>query len=154
MASLSRLLLPLAALARFFSLSRHERLAGILLSVFMLCGAGYRIWLHHRQSQVLAILPPAPTASIETLDELPPQPVLLNTADREQLERLPGIGPTRADAILEYRRRHGNFRSLDELDQVPGIGPGTIERVKPFLVLEAAASGDEPPPVNSIPETK
>lgn len=53
----------------------------------------------------------------------------LNTADAATLAReLQGIGESRARAIVEHRRRHGPFRSVDELALVRGIGPKTVER--------------------------
>jgi competence protein ComEA len=53
----------------------------------------------------------------------------LNTADAATLAReLQGIGESRALAIVEHRRRHGPFRSVDELALVRGIGPKTVER--------------------------
>jgi competence protein ComEA len=50
-------------------------------------------------------------------------PVSLNTATAEQLDTLDGVGPATAQKILDYRREHGGFRSIDDLGEVPGIGP-------------------------------
>jgi competence protein ComEA len=52
----------------------------------------------------------------------PTTPVSLSTATAEQLETLPGVGPVLAQHIIDYRTRHGTFRSVDELRQVTGIG--------------------------------
>jgi competence protein ComEA len=52
----------------------------------------------------------------------PAGPVDLNTATAEQLDQLEGIGPGMAGTILEYRKEHGGFGSVEELGQVPGIG--------------------------------
>ncbi|WP_435372355.1 helix-hairpin-helix domain-containing protein [Streptomyces ficellus] len=49
-------------------------------------------------------------------------PVSLNTATVEQLDTLPGVGPVLAQHIVDYRTRHGGFRSVDELREVNGIG--------------------------------
>ena len=57
----------------------------------------------------------------------------INTADKEQLILLPGIGPVIADAILAYRKDNGNFKSIDELTKVKGIGEKTLVKLKPFL---------------------
>lgn len=59
----------------------------------------------------------------------------LNTADTSSLETLPGIGPGRAQAIVDYRRQHGPFRRLQDLEQVRGIGPQIFSRVKPYLII-------------------
>lgn len=53
----------------------------------------------------------------------PSTPVNLNTATAEQLDTLEGVGPVTAQKILDWRREHGGFRSVDDLAQVPGIGP-------------------------------
>ncbi len=56
----------------------------------------------------------------------------VNTAAAKELEELPGVGPSTAEKIVEYRRRHGSFKSVNELEEVPGIGPKTLEKIKPF----------------------
>ncbi|MEW2408131.1 ComEA family DNA-binding protein [Streptomyces griseoviridis] len=53
---------------------------------------------------------------------VPGAPVSLNTATADQLDTLPGVGPVLAQHIVDYRTRHGGFRSVDELRQVNGIG--------------------------------
>jgi competence protein ComEA len=60
----------------------------------------------------------------------PSGPVHLNTATLEQLDALPGVGPTTAQRILDYRQEHGAFASVDELDAVPGIGPARLEQLR------------------------
>jgi competence protein ComEA len=60
-------------------------------------------------------------------DPSPTAPLDLNTATLEQLDALPGIGPTTAQKILDYRQAHGSFHAVSELDAVPGIGQGRID---------------------------
>jgi len=57
-------------------------------------------------------------------------PVNLNTATLEQLDALPGVGPATAQAILDYRKQHGRFRSVQDLLQVGGIGPAKLEKLR------------------------
>lgn len=55
-------------------------------------------------------------------------PVDINQADAQALSQaLQGVGPAKAQAIVEYREQHGPFRSVHELTQVPGIGARTVE---------------------------
>ena len=63
-------------------------------------------------------------------DTAPSGPVHLNSATLEQLDALPGIGPVTAQKILDYRRQHGAFGSVDALDAVPGIGPARLEQLR------------------------
>ncbi len=65
----------------------------------------------------------------------------INTATQSELESLPGIGPTKARAILEYRRQHGPFQSVDDLAKVKGIGPATVERLRPEVIAGPARRG-------------
>lgn len=60
----------------------------------------------------------------------------VNLADVQQLQQLPGISQATAEAIIQYRRKHGAFLSLDELTRVKGIGAATLEQIRPLLVLE------------------
>ena len=61
--------------------------------------------------------------------------VNINTADVEELDGLPEVGPATAEAIIEYRRVNGVFRTISELEEVPGNGPATLEKIKPFATV-------------------
>lgn len=63
-------------------------------------------------------------------------PVVLNRADATELQRLPGVGAKRAEAILKLRQRLGRFRRPSDLLRVKGIGRRTLERMLPHLVLD------------------
>jgi competence protein ComEA len=54
----------------------------------------------------------------------------INTASSIELENLPGIGPTTAQKIIDYREQNGPFLSIEDIINVSGIGPGTYERIK------------------------
>ena len=59
----------------------------------------------------------------------------LNTATKEELIALSGIGPAKAQAIIDYRNQHGGFKSVDELKDVKGIGARRFEKLKPELTV-------------------
>ncbi|HET9749351.1 MAG TPA: helix-hairpin-helix domain-containing protein [Casimicrobiaceae bacterium] len=63
----------------------------------------------------------------------------LNTATKEQLVALSGIGPAKAQAILDYRTQHGGFKSIDELKDVKGIGARRFDKIKSELTVGAPA---------------
>lgn len=54
----------------------------------------------------------------------------INTADISQLETLPGIGPSKANAIVAYREEHGSFQSIEDIQNVTGIGAKTYEKLQ------------------------
>lgn len=64
-----------------------------------------------------------------------PGSISLNTADAATLDRLPGVGPATAEKILEYRKAHGGFSSIEEVLAVKGIGPKKLEAMRKYLKL-------------------
>ncbi|EZQ11788.1 MULTISPECIES: ComEA family DNA-binding protein [unclassified Acinetobacter] len=61
--------------------------------------------------------------------------VRLNTASMVELQMIKGVGEKKAAAIIEYRQKHGSFKSVDELQNVKGIGPKFIEKNRNQLAL-------------------
>ncbi len=65
----------------------------------------------------------------------PGEQIGLNSATLEQLERLPGVGPSMAARILAYRQQSGGFAKIEDLTLVTGIGPKKYAKMAPFLTL-------------------
>lgn len=59
----------------------------------------------------------------------------INRASAEQLTALPGIGPAKAGAIVDYRETYGKFETIEQLMEVKGIGPKTFARLKHLIEL-------------------
>src|SRR5512138_1886742 len=59
----------------------------------------------------------------------------INTASNAELDTLPGIGPTTAQKIIDYREQNGPFVSTEDLVNVSGIGPATYERLKNLITV-------------------
>lgn len=88
-----------------------------------------RSWLLAALGLVLLLGAPVRAADTEKLV------VNVNTASFEELQALPGIGESRARAILAAREERGGFRSVDELLEVKGIGPTNLERLRPHATV-------------------
>lgn len=61
--------------------------------------------------------------------------VNVNTASAEELQLLPGVGVSRATAIVDVRKRRGGFESIEELTDVKGIGPTMLDKMRPHVAL-------------------
>ena len=65
----------------------------------------------------------------------PAEKINLNTATSEQLQAIPGIGPTTAKNILDYRAKVGKFNKIEEIINVKGIGEKKFQKIKDRLVV-------------------
>ena len=85
----------------------------------------------------------------------------LNEASQADLESLPGIGPSKAAAIVLHREKHGRFLSVDGLLAVSGIGAATVAKVRGLVRSSAGARAPDrpivpppPPPPNPVPAVR
>ena len=115
------------ALARY----RPQIVVSVLVMIVLTGGALYASRVSERAPKVVYSASLEEVAA-ESEDSLT---MNINTADVEELEGLPEIGPATAEAIIEYRRGNGQFRTVDDLEEVPGIGPTTLEKIKPFATV-------------------
>src|SRR5882724_719371 len=73
--------------------------------------------------------------SWEAKKKPPVHPINLNTANSDQLQEVPGIGPATADKILKMRKSYGAFKSVDDLRAIKGIGPKRLEKMRKYLTV-------------------
>lgn len=81
-------------------------------------------------------IPNLQTTTEETSIINPTYPININTATATELMMLPGIGEQKAAAIIEYRRLHGKFSSLDQLININGIGEKSLKDIEDFIYAE------------------
>lgn len=62
-------------------------------------------------------------------------PLNINSASQSDLEKLPGVGPTRAAAIIAYREANGPYNHVEDIQNVPGIGATTFEHLKAMITV-------------------
>ena|SRR5215207_3023307 len=118
---------PTGAFARY----RPRIVVSMLVVIVLVGGALYTARLSEGAPKVVY------TASLEEIrDESQDSlQIDINTADVEELDELPEVGPSTAESIVEYRRLNGEFRSVDDLEEIPGIGPKTLEKIEPFATV-------------------
>jgi len=61
--------------------------------------------------------------------------VNINTADKKALASLPGIGDVKAEAIIKYRKDHGEFKNIKDLVNVKGVGPKTLDKLSKDITI-------------------
>jgi competence protein ComEA len=71
-------------------------------------------------------------------------PVNINTASAAELAALAGIGPSKADAIVEHREKNGQFKTVDDLKLVRGIGEKMLEQLRPQVTVDGQGSAPKP----------
>lgn len=93
---------------------------------------------------VLLVLPSAALAAV----------VNINTATGPALETLKGIGPSKAQAVIEYRTAHGPFTSIEDITKVKGIGPSTYANIKASITVGDTGEAVTPAPAAPQPAAK
>ena len=122
--------------------TRNELLIIGFMALFALAGGVVRLAGRSSQAQVPVItqniskapLPEAGNNAAPAIDSARVR-VNINTADRQALVRLPGIGPTTAEKIIEYRRRRGPFKNASDLLNIKGIGRKKLEKIIYYLEI-------------------
>ena len=120
-----------------FTFNRNEQIAILALTALLIVGSvvsAYDYFFPDDIENFEVIKGAIPVPEIPPEDEAThsePLAVNVNTATLEELQSLPGVGASRAQAILNEREARGGFRSVDDLLDVKGIGPSGLERLRP-----------------------
>jgi competence ComEA-like helix-hairpin-helix protein len=95
-------------------------------------------------------------ATLHATSKKPPaHPININSANSEQLQQVPGIGPATAGKILQMRKSYGPFKSVDDLLAIRGIGPKRLEKMRKYLVAgKSPGTAPKTPAANSAVPTK
>jgi competence protein ComEA len=123
------------------SITRHEALAVVTLTLLFLTGLTVR---HIKNQQVPPLSPDTlvaldssgaagPSAPATDSSPSPDAPLNVNAASPSALEALPGIGPTFAKRITQYRSTQRPFQRVKELKRIRGIGPKTLADLRPLV---------------------
>jgi len=120
--------------AKAFLLKLLRNPGFLALIACLMLGVGFflgSLWFRSRSSDAVVI-------AAAPAERLFPERALvnINTADEEELQTLPGIGPVLAKRIVAYREDHGPFRHLYELSDVSGIGSRTYEAVMELITID------------------
>jgi competence protein ComEA len=82
----------------------------------------------------------------------PAQPININTANSEELQLVPGIGPVTAGKIVQMRKSYGAFKSVDDLLVIRGFGEKRLDKMRKYLTVGRV--GAKPVPPAAPPATK
>lgn len=119
------------------SATRRGSAAKLILSYIMISIGLYLGWLTLFHPGFLPeVKPTVPIESLTPEEFLKLSSTDLNTADRQELMQLPGIGEVLSQRIVEYREEHGGFSTVDELVEIKGIGEKTLEKVRKYVYVE------------------
>lgn len=94
-----------------------------------------QIYVPHKGEKTPPVSPPSGPSSISPSSQEGGK-VNINTASAEELDTLPGVGPSIAQRIIDYRTANGPFRSIEDLKNVRGIGDATFEKLKDKVTVQ------------------
>lgn len=87
------------------------------------------------QDEMVIMVPKAGELAVNQAGHGTEQKVRINAATKEEIETLPGIGSSKAQAIIQYREEHGFFKTVEDLLEVSGIGEKTLEMMRDELQI-------------------
>ena len=104
-------------------------------------GSPVKMAAHHEAAEAAEEMTEAAEGMVEAAEEQMPEaagPIDINMADAAALQTLPGIGETKAAAIIAHREANGPFATVDDLQNVKGIGEKTLEKLKEQITAGAS----------------
>jgi len=108
----------------------------IILLIAVIITGGIVAWQRYSPPHPIEIsLPPTPELNGEVNPAELPQKIDINRAEAWLLEALPGIGESKAQAIIGYRQQNGGFKHIIEITEVDGIGPAIYEDIKDLITV-------------------
>ena len=115
-------------------LTQKERVTLAGLGLLALTGLGVKLWIE--RPKPITIEPgPHPDYAAWDAQLHAARLINLNHAGIDELARLPKIGPSTAQRIVDYRTSHGAFADVTDLQQVSGIGPKTFDAIKDYVTV-------------------
>jgi comEA protein len=81
----------------------------------------------------------------------PTHKIDINAASAKELEELPGVGPTTAKAIIQFREKSGRFRRVEDLLAIRGISETKLSKMRPYITIGPPPQKTPPPPKKSTP---
>jgi len=131
----------------WLALTRSEQRVLLFLSATLIVGAGIRLYqqtspTEHQfdyrsiDSSFAVFREKLAADSVQKKEAPSGQAVNINTATKEELVALPGIGPALADRIVSFRENEGEFGSVDDLQNVKGISKKKLEKLKPLVTVQ------------------
>ena len=102
-----------------------------LCNAYPYIAQGTHVQINSKDGRIHIVTEPMPTAYKITLKI----PVAINTASLEELDAIPGIGPTLAEKIINYISLYGPFKRVEELKNLPGMGKLRYLKIKPYISI-------------------
>jgi competence protein ComEA len=133
----------------------HKRMIALVLALMMtLCWAGLSLAADTKATGQTEVKTDTKAATSQTTTKTttdtkkkaakkkaakkkaPSKPININTASEKELRQLIGVGPKTAKAIVDYRKKHGAFKTPEDIMKVKGIGKKTFGKNKAYIVIK------------------